>query len=225
MTSRVETVGPTAGFKAVVERLRARGVSAFPVTDEAGIVLGVVSEADLLLKEERAALGARRRPLEGRRTREQPAKAAATPATALMTSPAVTIRAEAQVVQAARLMRRHGVKRLPVVDEEGRAVGIVSRCDLLSVFARDDEEIRTEIVDDMITHTLLLDTRPFTVRVDEGIVSLGGEADRRTDAILIERLAARVDGVVTVRSELTYRQDDGDLPAPRPERIAYPIRS
>ena len=213
MTSPVETVGPTTGFRAVVERLRARRISAVPVTDGTGRVLGVVSEADLLLKEDRSALNGRQRFLQGRRSREERHKAAASTAAELMSSPAVTIDAETPVAQAARLMRRRGVKRLPVVDEAGRAVGIVSRGDLLAVFARSDEDIRSEIVDGMIAQTLLLDPAPFTVTVDEGIVGLRGEADRRTDATLIERLAARVDGVVNVRSELTYRYDDGRLPS------------
>lgn len=114
---------------------------------------------------------------------------------------------------------------LPVVDDDGRAVGIVSRGDLLAVFTRSDEEILSEIVDDVIAHTLLLDTTPYTVSVREGIVTLSGEAERHTDAILVARLAARVDGVVSVRSELTYRQDDGDLPAPpRPRTPVYPVR-
>lgn len=214
MTSPVETVGAAAGFKAIVERLRARAISAVPVVDETGRVLGVVSEADLLLKEDRAELEERPRFLEGRRARRARARAAAGTAAELMTSPAATISADAPVADAARLMRMRGVKRLPVVDEEGRAIGIVSRGDLLAVFTRSDEEIRAEIVDDVIAHTLLLDGAPYTVRVREGVVTIAGEADRRTDAILVKRMAERVEGVVGVRSELTFRQDDGDLPAP-----------
>lgn len=137
-----------------------------------------------------------------------------------MTSPAVTIHADAPVAGAARLMRQRGVKRLPVVDEAGRLVGIVSRGDLLAVFTRPDEEIRAEIVDEVIARILLLDQRLFAVTVDDGIVTLCGQAEQRTDSILIERLAAKVDGVVNVHSELTYRRDDGYLPAPRGERTA-----
>ena len=224
MTSPVETVGPDAGFRAVAARLRARAISAVPVTDQAGRVIGVVSEADLLLKEDREVLEERHGPLDGRRARQARAKAAATTAAELMTSPAVTIGSEAPLAQAARLMRERGVKRLPVVDETGRVVGIVSRGDLLAVFTRGDEEIRTEIVDEVIARNLLLDPTPFEVLVEDGIVSLAGEADRRTDAILVERLAARVDGVVNVRSQLTYRVDDGDLRVPAAEQTVYPIR-
>ncbi|HXM58006.1 MAG TPA: CBS domain-containing protein [Candidatus Dormibacteraeota bacterium] len=218
MTSPVETVEPDAGFKEIVERLRARRISAVPVVDATGRALGIVSEADLLLKEDRAEVEGRQRFLEGRRSRRERVRAAAGTAAELMTSPAATIGADAPVAEAARAMRRRGVKRLAVVDEAGRVVGIVSRGDLLAVFTRSDDEIRDEIADEVIVGTLLLDPGPFEVQVREGVVTLRGEADRRTDAVLVARLAARVDGVVNVRSELIYRVDDGEL-APARRRV------
>lgn len=224
MTSPVETVGPNASVRTVVERLRTRAISAVPVIDRTGRILGIVSEADLLPKEDRVHVETRRHLLEGRRSRQARTRAAATTAAELMTSPAVTIGEEATIADAASLMRRHGVKRLPVLDGAGALVGIVSRGDLLTVFERDDAEIRAEIVDDVIGRTLLVDPAPFRVTVEAGVVTLRGEADRRTDAVLVERLARRVDGVVGVRSELTYRVDDGDLPVPPPPRTVYPIR-
>lgn len=223
MTSPVETVGPTATFRAIAGRLLARAISAVPVVDEQGRVLGIVSEADLLPKEDREALEAGHGLMEGPRSRRARARAAAGTAAELMTSPAVTIGPDAPLAEAARLMRRRDVKRLPVVDEEGGLVGIVSRGDLLRVFARGDEEIRREIIDEVIARTLFLDPALFEVTVDDGIVSLRGEADRRTDAILVERLAARVDGVVNVRSELRHRVDDGSLGPPAARLPVYPI--
>lgn len=219
MTSPVETVGAKTGFKAIAERLRALAISAVPVVDEAGRVVGVVSEADLLPKQDRADLEDHQRFLEGPQARRDRARASASTAGELMSCPAATIRADAPVAEAARMMRRRGVKRLPVVDDEGHAVGIVSRGDLLAVFTRDDDDIRAEIVDDVIARVLLLDPTPYTVAVNDGVVTLGGEADRHTDAVLVRRLAERVEGVVSVNGALTYRQDDGDLPAPpRPRR-------
>jgi CBS domain-containing protein len=225
MTSPVETVAPTAGFKAIVYRLWRQQITAVPVIDARGMVLGVVSEADLVLKEERADLEDRQPFFEGRRSRVARRRAAAGTAAELMTSPAVTIAADAPVARAARLMRRRGVRRLPVVDGEGHLVGIVSRGDLLAVFNRRDEDIRSEIVDEIIGRALLLDATPYTVTVRDGVVTLSGEADRRTDAILVQRLAERVDGVVNVRSELTYRHDDGALPAPPRPRAPLGTRS
>jgi CBS domain-containing protein len=184
----------------------------------------VVSEADLLVKEERTALAGPHRLLERPRRRRTRARAVAVTAAGLMTSPAVTVGSETPLAEAARIMRERGVKRLPVVDEASRIVGIVSRSDLLAVFARGDEEIRREIVDEVIVGTLLLDPERFDVTVADGIVELAGQADHRTDAVLVERVAARVAGVVDVRSRLTYRVDDGDLPAPAPRRVGHPIR-
>jgi CBS domain-containing protein len=211
MTSPVETVTATTGFKAIVERLRARAIGVVPVVDAAGRVVGVVSETDLLVKQDRAGGEDHHRFLESPQAHRESARAAATTAGELMSCPATTIRPDASVAQAARTMRRCGVKHLPVVDDAGRAVGIVSRGDLLSVFTRADEEIRDEIVDDVIGRTLLLDPSPYTITVRHGFVTLSGEAALRSDAGLLERLARQVDGVVGVRSALTYRQDDGDI--------------
>jgi CBS domain-containing protein len=221
MTSPVVTVGANTGFKAIAELLRSRAISAVPVVDTAGRVVGVVSEADLLPKQDRAELEDRQRFLEGPRARRDRARAAASTAGELMSCPAATIRADAPVAEAARVMRQCGVKRLPVVDDEGHAAGIVSRGDLLAVFIRPDEDIGDEIVDDVIARTLLLDPAPYTVAVHDGVVTLLGEADRHTDAVLVERLALRVEGVVSVSSQLTYRYDDGDLPAPSRPRTPF----
>jgi CBS domain-containing protein len=221
MSSPAVTVGSATEFKAIVELLRSHRISAAPVVDARGTVLGVVSEADLVLKEDRGEIEGQRHFFENRRTRSDRRKAAASTATELMTSPAVTIAADAPVAQAARLMRQHGVKRLPVLDDEGRLAGIVSRGDLLTVFTRRDEDIRAEIVDGVIARTLLVDPSPYIVCVRDGVVTLSGEADRRTDAILVKRLAERVDGVVGVRSALTYREDDGYLPASERQATSF----
>lgn len=225
MTSPVETVAPTASFKEVAARLRERAISAVPVVDAAGVVMGIVSEGDLLLKEERASLEAGQHLLERRRTRVAREKAAGSSAGQLMTRPAITVEAGLAVTEAARLMHQHGVKRLPVVDESGRAIGIVSRGDLLKVFARSDEDIRREIVDEVIAQTLMLDPGPIAVTVEAGVVRLCGAADRRSDARLIARLAGQVDGVVDVRSDLTYRLDDTRAPVFPPRELdTWPLR-
>ncbi|MER5757435.1 CBS domain-containing protein [Streptomyces sp. NPDC002088] len=140
MTHTVLALRPGAAFSDIVKALQQWQVSAAPVLDEDGRVAGVVSEANLLRKEE--AHG------DARNRRREPArvKAAALTAEELMTAPAVTVRLEATLPEAARTMARHGVKRLPVVDADGLLKGVVSRADLLKVFLRDAEEIRREIV-------------------------------------------------------------------------------
>ncbi|HZU16343.1 MAG TPA: CBS domain-containing protein [Candidatus Dormibacteraeota bacterium] len=219
MTSPVVTVGPETGFKEIVVRLRQHGISAVPVAEPTGRVVGVVSEADLLLKEERAGTEPRRRFF-----RRGEGKAAGTTAAELMTAPAVTVEPQAPIWEAARLMHHHGVKRLPVVNEAGQLVGIVSRCDLLSVFVRDDEEIRHQIVEDLILRTLLLDPQPVEVEVHDGVVHLSGQVDRRSDAQLIARMSRQVDGVVEVRSRLTYRYDDTELRPAGPPPVLWRMR-
>jgi len=153
MTTDVVCVREDTSYKELVELLSTRRVSAVPVVDDSGNVLGVVSEADLLLKREQPI-----RPLiqmlSAPRRRER-AKAQAMVAAELMSRPAVTIDPEATLAAAARRLHASGVKRLPVVDVVGRLVGIVSRPDLLKGFLRSDEELHQEIVEDVIFHPSL----------------------------------------------------------------------
>ncbi|MFB7509778.1 CBS domain-containing protein, partial [Streptomyces broussonetiae] len=148
MTQTVAAVGRWASFKDMVGMMQDWQVSALPVLEGEGRVVGVVSEADLLPTEE-----LRDSPDAGYLQLRQPvdvAKAGALTAGELMSSPAVTVRADATLAEAARIMARQGVKRLPVVDGAGLLAGVVSRADLLKVFLRDDkdiaEEVRREIV-------------------------------------------------------------------------------
>ena len=144
MTTDVAYAHEGTSYKELVRLLATRGVSAVPVVDDQRHVLGVVSEADLLLKQQHPADEFQRFLLEGKRRRLERAKAGGVAAAELMTRPAVTVGPEATVAEAARLLRKHLVKRLPVVDPLGRLVGIVSRSDLLTVFLRPDEQIRRE---------------------------------------------------------------------------------
>ncbi len=211
MTADVVTVGPGAPYKEVVERLRERRVSAVPVVDFERRVIGVVPEADLLLKEERPEhrLGG---PLVD--PHGDAAKAEARNAAALMTAPAVTVRPEATLTEAARLMHRKHVKRLPVVDAEGRLVGIVSRADLLQVFLRSDDSIAREIREELLLHTLVIDPATVTVEVEEGVVRLQGELETRSLALVLARLVKAVEGVVAVESRLRWRLDDSTVGVP-----------
>ncbi|GII81675.1 hypothetical protein Sru01_66570 [Sphaerisporangium rufum] len=218
MTADVASVHRDAPFKDVAELLIAREVSAVPVVDDAGRVVGVVSEADLLRKEEfreqyyregyRPPLRARLRDQVGGPWHERGDRAAGDTAGDLMTSPAFTAKPYTTVVAAARLMHQHGVRRLPVTDDAERPVGMVSRHDLLKVFARSDEEISAEVREDVLRRGLWVDTGAVTVTTRRGVVTLGGRMRRRSEAEIAARLAGRVNGVVGVLNEIGYEEDD-----------------
>jgi CBS domain-containing protein len=214
MTSDVCTVDQDASFKQVAELLAERRVSALPVLDGDGRVVGVVSEADLLLKEEFPDGPAGGRVFEGRRRRAARAKAAGDSVAELMTSPAVTVGPDVPVAEAARLLHRHGVKRLPVVDPAGPLLGIVSRADLLKVFLRSDDEIASDVRQEVLLRSLWVDPDSVTVDVRDGVVTLGGRLERRSQATIAVSLVHALDGVVDVVDRLTFELDDTPMTVP-----------
>ena len=159
MTREVAAVVPATPVKDIARTLSQRRVSALPVVDLEGRVLGVVSEADLLLKEGRGILAESPRRFETAGRRAERTKSGATVAADLMTAPALTIAPEAPVAEAAGLMRRRGVKRLVVVDEHDRLAGIISRGDVIRVFLRSDGDIRRAVVEGLAANLLWLDAR------------------------------------------------------------------
>ncbi|WP_406464951.1 CBS domain-containing protein [Streptomyces sp. NBC_01622] len=199
MTHTVVAVGSEAPFKQIVELLGQWKVSAVPVLAGEGRVVGVVSEADLLAKEE--FHGGEDGPGEGDSAHR--AKAGAVTAGELMSSPAVTVHADAPLAEAARIMARRHVKRLPVVDGVGLLQGIVSRGDLLKVFLRPDEEIAGEIRRSVLGRLPL--TSSLTVEVTDGVVTIGGSLPDRTLVPVAARALRAVEGVVDVRLDLTHR--------------------
>ena len=202
MTTSVVAVRENADFKEMVTVMRSRRISAFPVIDASSRVLGVVSEADLLQKETTPALpqGGIRLPW---RLREQ-SKAAGVTAAEVMTRPAVTIHDDAPVAEAARLMQSRKVKRLPVVDGDGRLRGIITRTDVLSVFERPDHEIWDEVIKEVIIGEFGLDPEMFVVTVRFGIVTITGSMERRADALSLLATIRHLEGVVGVRDRLSY---------------------
>jgi CBS domain-containing protein len=208
MTTRVVTVRENATFKDMAALLTEYRVSAFPVLDDEGKVIGVVSEADLLSKEALVAdMGSQAAWLgriAGSPYHDEFAKAAAITATDLMTKPPVVVTPDEPVTSAARLMYHGRVKRLPVVGEKGQLIGIVSRADVLSVYRRPDEEIRQEIIKNVIMNEFFADPDHFVVAVKDGIVTLEGypESAAKGRDIVVE--AWHVEGVVSVRDRLTY---------------------
>jgi CBS-domain-containing membrane protein len=216
MTKSVAVVRDSAPFKEILGIMHARRVSALPVVDDEDRLVGIVSEADLLLKEEYAdAHEDADLPLFERRARRiEREKAAGTVASELMTTPVITIGPSATLAEAARLMHEEGVKRLPVVDAKGRVAGIVSRADLLKVFLRRDDEIRTEVIEEVIQDKLFIDPDTIKVNVETGLVTLDGRVEQRSLIPILVAMVRGVDGVVGVESRLQYEVDDVTL---RPE--------
>lgn len=217
MTREVVAVDAFAPFKDIVRKMQEFGVSAVPVVDEDGRIMGVVSEGDLILKEDPELEGGAHL-FEGIHRRHDRSKAAGLIASQLMSVPVITVSPDASLGEAARLMHRKAVKRLPVVDEDGRIQGIVSRTDLLKVFLRDDAEIAAEIREDVIRRTLWIEPDTIRVMVRDGVVTLEGQLERRSLIPLLERLVLGVEGVVAVKDRLTYLSDDSsrgsELPLP-----------
>jgi CBS domain-containing protein len=197
----------STAFKDLVETLVRRRVSGLPVLSRQGRVVGVVCAADLLMKEElQLDPGARPTRLVHRQALR--AKAAGDSAGDVMTTRPVTVRPDTTIAEAARLMDRHHASCLPVVEEDGRLAGTVDRRDLLRVFLRADNDIRAEIIDEVLLRDL--DTNPVLVRVDvtDGVVTLSGEVGAKSMLPLIVPAIRAVDGVVDVEGHLTYAVDD-----------------
>jgi CBS domain-containing protein len=202
MTTRVVAVRKDASFREMAAMLRSSRISAFPVVDDAGRVIGVVSEADLLVKE--AVQADSMSLLAALRHFREEDKAAGITAGDLMTEPAVTIGPDAPVQEAARRMYDRRVKRLPVVNEAGHLTGIISRVDVLSVFDRTDGEIRHEVTQQVLPGILRTTPHGPDVTVRDGIVTLAGQLRGDHEGRAILEAVRHVQGVVAVRDRLTY---------------------
>ena len=210
MTTDLITVGPDSPLKEAARRMIEGRVSGLLVTDADGDLLGVITEADFVKAESdrRATKRARLLRWFGRGEAEIPSTERLVGD--VMTEDLVTIGADADHAEAARLMRKANVKRLPVVEGE-RPIGILSRSDILRAFARADSEIIGEIVDHVIGEVLWIDARRVDVRSVDGNVTLKGRLETKSDATLVEELSRRVDGVVSVDAELTWDIDNTKL--------------
>jgi CBS domain-containing protein len=205
MTTTVRKVGAGATLKEAAALMAELGVSGLPVVGADGVVIGVVSEGDILYKE--AGAVPKSRLLERIFLVPAPELAAKLTAATVgeaMTSPAVTIGPERPVAEAAALMVVQNVKRLPVVDDWRRLVGIVSRADLVRAFVRDDLDIAREIREDVLRRSLWIDPDCVEVTVARGEVQLAGEVETRIEAELVPQFVQRVPGVVSVLSKLRW---------------------
>ncbi|MFI8192625.1 CBS domain-containing protein [Streptomyces sp. NPDC085946] len=194
MTRDVVQAHGNTPFRDVVRLLDRHRIGGMPVVDHDDKVLGVISGTDLV-REQAARAG------DGRPT--------AATAGELMSTPAVTVHPEQSVPDAARVMERHGVERLPVVDEEDRLIGIATRRDLLRVFLRSDAAVRRQVIDEVLVDALGLPPDAVAVSVRDGVVTLKGSVERRGDLAAAVRSAWRVEGVVGVVNGLTCPVEEG----------------
>jgi CBS domain-containing protein len=207
MTEDVLTVTTGKTLKKTAQLLADTGISGMPVVDDEGNLVGVISEADILFKE---------RSPERRRggsfawlffpdLLENEAKLDARTAGEAMSAPPVTIGPDRPVGEAAARMLDEGVNRLPVVDDDGKLIGIVTRADLVRAFTRSDGEIETEIRKELIGRTFWLEPAGLNMRVRDGEVAIAGEVETKSDAELLPELIGQVTGVVSVDSKLTWK--------------------
>ena len=180
--ARLET--PVKEIARVLVRNRIGGM---PVVDDLGRLRGIVSESDLQPSEDGGRLRAT--------------------ATDVMTAPVITLTEEDSVAEAARILRRHRIKRAPVL-REGRLVGIITQCDLLRPYLRTDGEIRADVEEAIWEDGVAQGARP-EVTVHTGVVTIDGIARDRRQAALLARLAAGVDGVVGVDERMAIRETAG----------------
>ena len=212
MTTTVVTASPDTPFPELVDQLLHHGVSGLPVVDADHKLVGIVTEADLVPKE--AYGGRRRRALEvvadfmaGGESRWA-IKAKGQVASELMTRDVVTVEPKEDLRAAARRIVETGVKRLPVVDADGRLVGIVSRTDLLRVLHRSDDDIRGDL-ERMLSDPLWApDGLDLQITVADGVVTLAGTTRFPLDLPVVTSMAWRVPGVVEVCNEATGREPD-----------------
>jgi CBS domain-containing protein len=202
MNPDVITIREETGFKEIVAAFGTFSTSAAPVVDNEGMVVGIVTESDLIRKVGYAGTAS------GGSGDADRKKADAVTAAGLMSAPAVTVGMEDTVAATARLMSVEGLHRVPVVDDSGQIAGLVSAHDLLRSYLRDDDSIVREIRKQILADMLWIDPSKLTVTAQDGVVTLEGRVDRRSTVGLVVHLVESMAGVVDVNNRLTYHFDD-----------------
>lgn len=204
MTTTVVTATSETTFQELVDRMLRHGVSGIPIVDAGHRPIGIVTEADLIAKEAyRSFRGQPADPLLGRQENAWSAKSRGLRAGELMTAPVRTVRPQDLVRMVAARMVTTGVNRFPVVEADGRLVGIVSRDDVLRVFHRDDDEIAREVARALADPLTIPAGHAITASVQQGVVTLHGSIAQAGHLRLVLAAIRELPGVVEVTSELT----------------------
>ena len=198
MSTNVVTAEPGASIGELAGLLTRERIRAVPIVADDGQVVGIVSEADLMARIPGTGTSAR-------------SVSGTTDAAAVMSRLVYTAAPDELLSTAARRMGKHKVRRLPVTDETGRMVGVVSRADLMRHYTRSDDAIQHDVMHHVLLHTLWIDPRQVNAGVDAGVVTLTGELGRRSTAAIAARLSAGVPGVLHVVNNIAYNFDDTTL--------------
>jgi CBS domain-containing protein len=209
MTTAVTTTRPEAPLKDAALDLARNGISGMPVLAEGGFVVGVISEADILVKEgePHGSSSGFLRWLIDPDGQWLGARFEASTVGEAMSAPALTIAPDRPLAEAATTMIEERVNRLPVVGADGALVGLVSRGDLVRAFTRTDAEILREIEADVVGKALWIEDTGLNVAVTDGVVTLSGVVATHADAELLPKFVRRVPGVVSVTSTLKTSED------------------
>jgi CBS-domain-containing membrane protein len=192
MTTEVISVSKSAGLRQAAQLMFKNRVSGLPIIEDDGTLAGIITEADFLRLEVE---------------RQEGNRGTGDTVGDVMSRGVVTVGPETEISEAAKIMAVQEVKRLPVVDDEGRLLGIISRADIVSLFTRPDDVIEDEIREDLIRRVLFIDPDDLVVEVANGVVTLRGEVPTQREASIIEELTGRLDGVFRVESDLSWAED------------------
>ena len=195
MTTEVIAVSRDTGLREAARLMFRNRVSGLPITQQDGTLIGIITEAAFLRLEVERQEGARDQVVT---------------VGEVMSIGVVTIRPEMEIYEAAKIMAVQEVKRLPVVDDDNRLLGVISRADIVSIFTRPDDVIEDEIREDLLRRVLFIDPDDLGVSVTNGVVALSGEVGTRAEASMLEELTNRLDGVFGVETNLTWLHADVD---------------
>jgi len=195
MTTEVIAESRDTGLREAARLMFRNRVSGLPITEQDGTLIGIITEADFLRLEVERQEGARDQVVT---------------VGEVMSIGVVTIRPEMEIYEAAKIMAVQEVKRLPVVDDDNRLLGVISRADIVSIFTRPDDVIEDEIREGLLRRVLFIDPDDLGVSVTNGVVALSGEVGTRAEASMLEELTNRLDGVFGVETNLTWLHADVD---------------
>jgi CBS domain-containing protein len=210
MTTDVITVDPESDVSSVAQTFLNHRISAAPVVEQDGVVVGIVSEGDLMRRARPAARRSWWLSLVADSTTEF-VRDWGTRVRDIMTPTVVSISGETSLSDVARILESNNIKRVPVI-EEGRLVGLVSRADILRCLAAlggsqdrptpEDHEIREKIIQ-LIRQGTEAWMGTVKVIVTKGEVYLWGTVDRKADADAVRVAAESVAGMNKVHNHLS----------------------